>query len=193
MKWFVTLFSFFRGLFIAATPTPTSAPVTVVDVPIVATTTLPVIQPTMTNQENLYREAKVCLGYPQKLDASIPNLLACASSLSGVLKKAGFEGLPPHGIGGTEALNMFFSTNAQLQSVPENNAEAGDIIISPSNTPGAVLQHGHCGVVGNSGIMSNDSDTGLWRESWTFTSWVAYYQTYGKLSVLVYRWTGDKV
>ena len=177
MKWLMALWEFFFPLPKVAAPVPV--------------VTLPTIQsPTMTNQENLYREAKVCLGYPQKLDSSVPNLVACASSLSGVLVKAGFVGLPQHGIGGTEAMNMFLKGNAAFEAVSEG--AAGDIIISPSNSPGAVLQHGHCGVVGNNGIMSNDSDTGLWREAWTLPRWNDYYGTYGKLPVLFYRWTGDK-
>lgn len=150
----------------------------------------PVNTKPMTNQEAIYREAKVCLGYPQKLDPNVPNLVACASSLSGVLKKAGFAGLPVFGIASTDALNKFFATCVQLQVVTE--PQAGDIIISPSNSSGAVLQHGHCGVVGNHGVMSNDSDTGLWREAWTLAKWNDYYHVYGKLPIIFYRWVGDK-
>lgn len=171
-------------------PSKAIAPLTVDVAPTAAPMALSVTKNQyMINQEKLYREAKVCLGYPQKMDPSVPNMVACASSLSGVLTKAGFVGLPAMGIAGTGELNMFLKTSPQFEEVAI--PAAGDVIMSPSNSPGALLQHGHVGIVGNNGIMSNDSDTGLWREAWTVPNWYAYYQTYGKLPVLFYRWVGD--
>lgn len=151
----------------------------------------PIIQPSMpplTNQEKLYREAKVCLGYPQKLDPNVPNLVACASSLSGVLKKTGYIGLPTLGIAGTAQLNQYLKQSSDFEVV--SDYESGLIIIAPSEIPDAVLAHGHVGVTGNNGIMSNDSDTGLWREAWTYPKWLAYYTQYGHIPTILYRWKG---
>lgn len=156
----------------------------------VATSTLagPAGLPPETNQEKLYRTAARFLGYPMKLDHNVPNLYACASSLSGILQKAGVHGLPALGIPGTAALNAWLASSGYFMRV--NTPQPGDIVMSPSpaNPAPGQLAHGHCGVLANHGICSNDSDTGLWREEWTLPRWLNYYGSYGKLPVLYYRW-----
>lgn len=150
---------------------------------------VPIEQPTL--QDALYTAAKNSLGKTMKLDPSVANLYACASSLSGVLKLAGVEGLPKTGIAGTAALEAWLAANPAFQRISQG--APGDIIISPSpaSPEGQELEHGHCGVIAQYGILSNDSDTGKWAEKWTLPEWVDYYGTYGRLPVVYYRWTGE--
>lgn len=141
-----------------------------------------------THMDTLYHVASASLGKVMKLDRSVPNLFGCASSLSGILVAAGVPGLPKLGIAGTNALNDWLASNPAFQRV--NQPAPGDIVMSPSPaSPGAnQLAHGHCGVMAEHGICSNDSDTGEWLEKWTLPKWQDYYGTYGRLPVLYYRW-----
>jgi hypothetical protein len=142
----------------------------------------------MTNQEKLYQTAKQSLGKRMIITPGVPNLLGCASSLSGVLKAAGYTKLPKAGIAGTSALDAF------LREIPDfektTDYERGLVIMFASGQPGAVLEHGHVFVAGDHGLMSNDSDTGLWMEKWGLEEAQSYYHGYGKLAETRYRWLG---
>lgn len=127
-----------------------------------------------------------------KLDPSVPNLYACAASLSGVLKAGGIAGLPATGIAGTRALCNWLLASDQFEEV--DAPLPGDIVISasPFAPEQGQLEHGHCGVQAavDQGIMSNDSDTGKWMERWTLPDWLAYYTTYGGLPMRYFRARG---
>jgi hypothetical protein len=142
----------------------------------------------VSNQQKLYSAAKACIGRHMIITPGVPNLLGCASALSGVLKRAGYTSLPAQGIPGTQALNEFLADSEAFGVA--DGPEPGLIIMSPSGAPGATLEHGHVGVVGIHGICSNDSDTGEWLEKWTLQKWTDYYHTYGKLPIIYYRWLG---
>lgn len=162
-----------------------------------ASTTPPVAVPASstptTNQQRLYRAAAASLGKIMKADGTVPNLYACASSLSGVLMLAGFGGLPRTGIANTSVLCDYFLGHPQFFQKVQQPAP-GDIVISPSpvSPQPNQLDHGHCGVMAavNQGIMSNDSDTGDWREKWTLPAWLDYYGTYGRLNTFYFRYIG---
>lgn len=144
--------------------------------------------PIMTNQENLYQTAKSCLGRRMIVTLGVPNLLGCASSLSGVLKVAGYLGLPPQGIAGTSQLYDFFASHPEFEKTTSH--ERGMILIYQSNQPGAVLEHGHVFIAGDHGLMSNDSDTGIWSEKWQYGPADDYYHVYGKLTGTWFHWKG---
>lgn len=160
-------------------------PEPVLDPPV---TIIPSPPPMPTNQEKLYQTAKFCLGKHMIITPHVPNLLGCASSVSGVLQTAGYHGLPVQGIAGTATLYDFLRESVDFEET--DSFDRGIIIISQSGVAGAVLEHGHVGIMGDSGILSNDSDTGLWREEWTLSKWIAYYHDYGKLPVHGFRWLG---
>lgn len=159
-----------------------------------ASTTPPVpLQAPTTNQQRLYAVAAASLGKIMKLDSSVPNLYACASSLSGVLVKAGFEELPAKGFANTNDLCNFFLAHPEwFQRISQPSP--GDIIMFPSpvSPQPNQLDHGHTGVMAavDQGVMSNDSDTGLWREIWKLPAMLDYYVTYGRLTAFYFRYLG---
>lgn len=144
-------------------------------------------QTPMTNQEKLYETAKGCLNEHLTLDPSVPAEKGCAEAVSAVLAKAGFAGLPAQGIAGTAALYGFMagSPRFQLTQFPKQ----GDIIISPTGYGNGRIE-GHTGIVAQYGILSNDSASGLWKETWAMDSWNSYYGASGGLPVLYYTWVG---
>jgi hypothetical protein len=146
-----------------------------------------------TNAAKLYDVAKASLGKTMKLDPSVANLYGCASSLCGVLKAAGVEGLPSIGIASTRALcNWLQASTDQFEEV--DAPQPGDIVMSasPVSPVAGQLDHGHVGVCAavDQGIMSNDSDTGKWMEKWNLPDWLAYYTAYGGLPTRYFRRRG---
>lgn len=160
---------------------PSTSPATPITPPKPQTTTMTTKSP----QELLYEAAKIALGHRMIITPGVPNLLGCASSLCGVIQKAGYTKMPKNGIEGTPELYEFLRENSDF--APAEGPEPGLILIYPSNQPGAVLEHGHVFVCGVSGLMSNDSDTGLWSEKWTLQTAHDYYHTYGKLNGYFFR------
>jgi hypothetical protein len=148
--------------------------------------------PAESAQDRLYKAAKASLGKQMKLDPAVPNLLACASSLSGVLELAGVEGLPATGIPSTRSLANWLRADARFELV--DTPLPGDIVMtaSPIVAKPGQLEHGHCGVMAavDQGVMSNDSDTGKWMEKWNLPDWLAYYGDYGKLETIYFRYRG---
>lgn len=126
----------------------------------------------------IYDIAKESLGRHMTLNPAVPAEVGCAEAVSSVLLKAGMKILPG-GIAGTADLFAWLSLEASgFQQIAE--PEAGAVIISP--TIGS--QHGHTGIVGAAGaigngmrgIMSNNSDSGLFLELWNTASWQQYYE-----------------
>lgn len=81
-----------------------------------------------------------------------------------------------------------------FQEVSEEESQAGDIIIDATgtNTLGegtdpAAIPNGHVGILGYQGIMSNDSDDGIWKEKYTRTSWKQRYETEGGYPTRYFR------
>lgn len=178
------------GILTARQPQKTEASSTIPPQPIPEPPApIPAVVPQTTLQEQLYDAAKRSLGKVMKLDSSVPNLYGCASSLSGVLKLAGVEGLPAFGIAGTAALYNWLLSSDQFVLV--NQPQPGDVVISPSPATEQpnTLAHGHCGIMAavDQGVMSNDSDTGKWMEKWTLPDWLAYYTTFGRLNIFYFR------
>lgn len=142
-------------------------------------TTKPVME---TKQQKLYEIAKANLGKHLTQNASVPIEVGCGEALSVNLTELGEPGIPWDGIAGTDAMQAYLLSNPSLYvEIPQSQASAGTIIIS--NTDGIVGHvEGHCGIVANYGIMSNNSSNGLWQEKWTLEEWINYYVKYGGLT-----------
>ena len=150
-----------------------------------------VIPNVTTMPSKIYTEAKSCLGTHQTLDSNVPIEVGCAEALSSVLKKAGVIGIPAEGFAGTAALYQWLSKNASF--TPLTAPQAGAIIVSSTGTGNGTVR-GHCGIFGTLGaqypndwgIMSNDSQTGLFLELWRYTSWQQYYEDIGGLTTGIF-------
>lgn len=121
----------------------------------------------------IYNIAKNLLGKHLTLDASVPAELGCAEAVSYVLRKVGVRNFPTNGFAGTHDLFDWLNTSPEFVEIFEY--EPGAIVISPSglSTKGAV--HGHVGICALHGILSNDSQSGLFLELWDLESWQTYY------------------
>lgn len=148
--------------------------------------------PSKTSQD-IYAAAKACLDTHITLDQNVPADLGCAEAVSYILKQANLGGaLPKLGFAGTADLYKWLLSEEQegvSPIAPPNTPQAGDIIISPTGTSTKNAPHGHVGIIGLHGIMSNDSNTGLWGENYTIDSWnVAYAQKLG-FPVYIFRFS----
>lgn len=135
-----------------------------------------------------YSRGQLLLGYANAslgLDASprglAPNELACAESVSELIRKV----LPDFPvITGTYTLWERLKTDKRFMEVDE--PQAGDIVISPTGTSTAKIV-GHTGIMKtNKQIMSNSSNTGLWTQNYTVTSWANRWGVAG-YPILYYR------
>jgi hypothetical protein len=136
----------------------------------------------------IYNAAKSSLGKPMTLDLSIPINVRCAEAVSAILKLAGIND-GPQGIAGTDELETWLRNNPKFEQIAE--PECGAIVISA--TEGS--QHGHTGIVaaagaegnGITGIMSNNSETGLFLELWNTGTWKQYFVDVLHLEMNFYR------
>lgn len=133
----------------------------------------------------LYTIAKNNLGNHLTLDPSVPAEVGCAEAVSFCLKSAGVV-LPAEGIPGTATLYAFLSASSAFSEVSVWNE--GDIIISATGSGNGLIP-GHTGIMGGSGIMSNDSNSGLFLELWTLAKWQTYYAQYGGMAIHFFRYT----
>lgn len=118
----------------------------------------------------LYLLAKASLG---KDIALTQHELGCAEALSWLLTHVHTPAFPPKGFLSTADLYQWLLKHSKKVDTPK----PGDIIISPTGTSSIPGTHGHCGVVGYHGIMSNNSMNGLWEMTYTDASWHDYYHT----------------
>lgn len=126
------------------------------------------------NETKLYTIAKNNLGKHITLDPNVPYDVGCAEAVSFNLKQLGVVGIPLSGFASTADLYTWMKSLPSLFDEIEC-PEAGAIIISPSGTSTQNAPHGHVGICGNFGIMSNDSQSGLFLELWTVDKWNTYY------------------
>lgn len=138
-----------------------------------AATPAPAPQPVPTPDSPIFTIAKSCLNTHITLDDTVPAELGCAEAVSYVLLKAGFTGLPAAGIAGTAALYAWLQSNFTQVQTPL----PGDVIISPTGYSSKGSAHGHVGIVAKFGVLSNDSDTGLFLEKYTLDTWKQYFGT----------------
>lgn len=145
---------------------------------------------TRTLNEKLYEVAKANLGKDLSLNQAIDNEVQCAQTLSWLLYHTKASSIPVGGISSTAALYDWMKNSPLFEEafIPS----LGSIIISPT---GSGKTKGHCGVVAkydvmyknDTGVMSNDSNTGTLREQWSLKSWDRYYHKYGLLSTYYFN------
>ncbi len=127
--------------------------------------------PMPTNADKLYNTAKACLGKDMVDDPGVDPSVGCADAVNSVFKLA-FGGE----IGGGASTATMYEI---LKSDPRfelSGYAKGNIVISPTGTSIKGAPHGHVGICGLYGILSNNSMNGLWEEYYTEQSWVSYYQ-----------------
>lgn len=122
----------------------------------------------------IYNSAKKALGKHITLNEMVPHDVGCAEAVSYVLKDAGFA-MPKLGIPGTANLYQWLKNSPNFKQRFIGDAIPGSIIISPTGTSALNSPHGHTGIVGKYGILSNDSATGLFLEFWNLDKWKRYY------------------
>lgn len=120
--------------------------------------------------DRLYQAAVASLGRDMSPRDLAPDTLACAESLNGVYQFA--FGIPigtGPALTGTRALYQVLLSHSKFEQI--YTPEKGCVIINPTGYSSKGAQHGHCGVVGNFDIMSNDSATGKWTDNYTKAAW----------------------
>lgn len=138
----------------------------------------------ISNSSIVYVRAKKLLGEHLTLNNEVPEDLGCAEAVSYILQNCGAKNFPILGFAGTADLLLWLQNSPQFVEI--FIYEPGAIIISATGT-GTGIIHGHCGVLGNNGAMSNNSANGLWQEKWTVEKWNAYFQDYGKMKTRIFR------
>jgi len=127
--------------------------------------------------EKLYQAAKDSLGQHMTMNNAIPISVGCAQAVSAVLHKAGIK-VPAYGISGTYELLTWLKNNPNFKEV--DTQDPGTIIVSATGTGNGKIR-GHTGILGENGIMSNESQSGLFREQWDMQAWDNYYTRYGAI------------
>lgn len=130
----------------------------------------------------LYNASKAAMGKDITPADNIPDNVACVAQLQEVHRRA-FG----HYIGNGAAL---YSTTALIIALREDDTfleiempEVGSIVVSPSTN----ITHGHCGLVMQQGICSNDSTTGLWQENYSIAHWESHFSTVLKLGTYYFK------
>ncbi len=143
------------------------------------------LAPQTKTAQRVYAAAKECLGDSLVPIGDDPDV-GCAISVSVLLRDM-------CGIGIKETLSTSELLQEMISStffVEVQNPAAGDVIISATGTsvnPKTLITHGHVGVVGLHGILSNNSMNGLWSENYTLDTWKARYQSQGGYPVRYFR------
>ena len=101
--------------------------------------------------------------------------LGCVIAIS-ILRKRAFGNAEPQSEG-TWTLMRELEGNGNYKEVfvPEKGA----IILCATGTGNGKLPHGHVGVCGIYGIMSNDSETGRWEQNYSYEGWKNRYEVVG--------------
>jgi hypothetical protein len=141
----------------------------------------------------MYEAIKSSLGHHMTLDPSVPARVGCAEAVSAVLRKAGVP-VPARGIAGTSAL-LLYCLNHPQRYTEIYTPEPAALLISASGTGNGKLSNGHTGffgrygtmVISDWGICSNDSQSGLFLELWTWKKWKTYYEQYGGMRPRIFR------
>lgn len=134
----------------------------------------------------LYTTAVPLLGKHITLNDNVPNEVGCAEAVSYVLKQAGIT-VPEGGIPGTATLYSFLKNNKSF--VESSSYLVGAIIVSPTGMGNDKIP-GHTGICANYGILSNNSATGLFLETWNISNWISYYHQYGGLPIYYFVYVG---
>lgn len=135
-----------------------------------------------TPRECLLELAKENLGRDVTPDDNVPDEVACAESVSAIIKKLSpmFPIIPA-----TWNLNKTMMASDSFESTLD--LTPGNIIISPTGLGNGKIR-GHVGIIlENNKIASNNSNTGKWEDGFTIDTWVRRYRGIGKLPIYVYE------
>lgn len=143
-------------------------------------------------ETRIYNEAKACLGLHITLNPAVSSEVGCAEAVSYVLLKAGIPAIPQAGIAGTAQLYQWLSQNPHFLRVEA--PVQGAVIISPTSYGNGTIE-GHVGILGafgvqfpnEYGILSNNSDNGLFQEKWNLLTWYEYYGQKGGLPIAIFK------
>lgn len=144
------------------------------------------------DESKLYNIAKNLLGQHLTLNNNVPADVGCAEAVSYVLKQAGVKNIPAAGIAGTADLYRWMLQDPQFKLIEA--PEQGCIIVSPTGFGNGTVE-GHTGIMAafglqypnEYGILSNNSDNGLWQEKWNLLTWWENYGVKGHLPVALFR------
>lgn len=138
---------------------------------------LPTKAPSMTNAEKLVAAAKSCLGQNLSAGTGVSPEVACAISLNKVVYKA--LGKEIGGGASTFELYKAIQKDSRFKEIPVDLAKPGTILIDPTGYGKKVAYpHGHCALVANYGICSNDSAKGVWSENYAdLAAWRHQFET----------------
>lgn len=141
-----------------------------------------------TNSDKIYQYAKAHLGMDASPNDLAPSALACAETVSNILFKA--TGVKVGGVIHTSTTTLYRAVlnSPSFESVTEDDAEPGTLVISPTGYSGLGPQaHGHTGIVARFGILSNDSESGHLEENYTKESWRMYFGKYRQFPCVYFR------
>lgn len=129
---------------------------------------------TETNAQRLVAAAKAALGQCLWEGTGVSPEVACAISVNIVHYRA--FGVEIGGGASTQALYQVLLKHPSFKGVP--TPEPGCIVISPTGYgTNPNFPHGHVGIVGNYGICSNSSETGMFSENYSIDSWNEQFRT----------------
>ena len=139
-----------------------------------------------TANESVFTEAQKALGESSRSGPDGGNL-ACAWMVNKILKRA--VGYKVNG-DSTTSMNQVFQSHVRSGKallVPINDAQPGDVIISPT-TWSPKRNTGHVGIIGEgSDVYSNSSGAAKWENNYTVDRWQNRYQNQKGLKTYVYR------
>jgi len=138
------------------------------------------IKQVVDKDEIVYQTAKNLLG--QKL-ITVEKELGCAECLNNIYLQA--TGKPIGGTTSTLRMYNILRTDKRFKEI--QIPKKGCVIISPTTFGNGLIAHGHCGIVGDGEIYSNNSQTGLLDIHWTIDKWSFYYETKGGFPIKFYN------
>lgn len=139
--------------------------------------------------KKIYETALAFIGRDASPSDFAPDEYGCAETVSNILIKAGCD-LPV--LISTTELNRVLKNSSRWKSIPLAEADAGDVIMSPTGMGGRNgVSHGHTGIFFSPLLIaSNDSYTGNFRQNYLTSTWKIRYADYGGYPIYVYRRLG---
>lgn len=170
MTWLIKLLAnFFKW---SSNPIPTN-PMEPEESPAVSPEVLKqpaIVSVALTNAQCLYNTAYSSIGRDMSPNDVAPDNLACMESLDGVW----FAAFGSHLLASADRLSTArgyasMLTDPRLKQI--GIPVIGCIVIDPTGTSTKGAEHGHTGIWGAEDVMSNDSNSGLWRANYTHEAW----------------------
>ncbi len=133
------------------------------------------------NSLKVYEKAKELIG--QNLCTN--EQLGCMETVNEIFRQA--LGASIGGGSSTQAALPFLRDTSEFEQQSISDALPGDVIISPTNSPGAKFIHGHVGIIAKYGILSNSSADGRLHENYDIQTWIDYFGHFGGFPVYIFR------